>query len=172
MRISSIALAAAACAAIISGMADAAAPAADARLIARGRYIAQVGACNDCHTVNYPESGGNVPEADWLTGSPMGWSGPWGTTYPANLRLSMAKLTEAQWMAQARSPRRPPMPWFNLRDMSDDDLRALYRYVRSLGPKGEPAPAYVAPGAKPSTPYIVFEPQNLPGKVASGKTGH
>jgi hypothetical protein len=64
------------------------------------------------------------------------------------------------------------MPWFNLRDMSDDDLQAIYRYVTSLGPKGEPAPAYVPPGAVPKTPYIVFEPQNPPGTVASTRAGH
>ena len=38
------------------------------------------------------------------------------------------------------------MPWFNLRDMSDDDLRAMYRFIRELGPKGERAPAAAAPG--------------------------
>ena len=51
------------------------------------------------------------------------------------------------------------MPWFNLRDMNDDDLRAMYRFVRELGPKGERAPAAAAPGVKVNTPVIVFEPQ-------------
>ena len=51
----------------------------------------------------------------------------------------MQDLTETQWLARARTAMRPPMPWFNLRDMKDDDLRALYRYVQSLGPKGTPA---------------------------------
>ena len=171
MRITALAIAAA-CAAIAAGSTFAADPAPDDRSAARGKYLAQVGACNDCHTANYIETNGNVPEGDWLTGSAMGWQGAWGTTYPANLRLTMARLTEAQWMAQARSPRRPPMPWFNLRDMSDDDLQAIYRYVTSLGPKGEPAPAYVPPGAVPKTPYIVFEPQNPPGTVASTRAGH
>jgi hypothetical protein len=63
------------------------------------------------------------------------------------------------------------MPWFNLRDMSDDDLLAIYRYARSLGPTGEPAPAYVPPGQIPASPYIVFEPQNLPVKSAGGNVG-
>jgi mono/diheme cytochrome c family protein len=162
----------AAAAALACGAAFAADTAADAKMLARGKYVVQIGACNDCHTPRYPEAAGNVPEAEWLTGSVVGFQGPWGTTYPANLRLALADMTEAQWMAQARAARRPPMPWFNLRDMSDDDLRAFYRYVRSLGPKGEPAPAYVPPGQNPATPYIVFEPQNLPVKTASHAAGH
>ena len=27
---------------------------------------------------------------------------------------------------------RPPMPWFSLRDMKDEDLRALYQYIKTL----------------------------------------
>jgi hypothetical protein len=78
-------------------------------------------------------------------------------------------MSEDQWLARARGEMRPPMPWFNLRDMSDDDLRAIYRYVRQLGTAGEPAPAYAAPGRKVATPYIVFEPQNLPKRMAQAK---
>jgi hypothetical protein len=62
---------------------------------------------------------------------------------------------------------RPPMPWFNLHAMTDADLRAMYRYVRSLGPKGAPAPSYAGPAQKVATPYIVFVPQNLPQKTAA-----
>jgi hypothetical protein len=107
------------------------------------------------------------PEADWLVGSDVGFQGPWGTTYPANLRLVMDRMTEAQFLARARSEMRPPMPWFNLRAMTDDDLRAMYRFVKSLGPKGAPAPSYAAPDPKVATPYIVFVPQNLPKKTAA-----
>jgi hypothetical protein len=53
----------------------------------------------------------------------------------------------------------PPMPWFNLKQMSDTDLKAVYAFIRSLGPSGTPAPAYVAPGGKVVTPYFVFVPQ-------------
>lgn len=38
------------------------------------------------------------------------------------------------------------MPWFALRDRSDADLRAAYRFIRSLQPAGQPAPAYLPPG--------------------------
>jgi len=151
-------------AAIASGTALAAGPgAAD---IERGRYLVRTSGCNDCHTAGYPEAAGKLAESQWLTGSPVGFRGPWGTTYPANLRLALAPMTEAQWLARARSEMRPPMPWFNLRDMTDDDLRAIYRYVRALGAAGEPAPAYAAPGLDVATPYIVFVPQNLPTRQA------
>jgi hypothetical protein len=43
----------------------------------------------------------------------------------------------------------------------------MYRFVRSLGAKGDPAPGYAAPGAKVSTPFISFVPQNLPSKQAA-----
>ena len=48
------------------------------------------------------------------------------------------------------------MPWFALRDMSTQDLRALYRFVKNLGPGGEAAPAYLPPGQEPKGPFIMF----------------
>lgn len=134
----------------------------DSRVIERGRYLVSIAGCNDCHTPRYPESGGTVPQSDWLTGSMVGFQGPWGTTYPSNLRLSLQTVSEAQWLEKARSATRPPMPWFALRDMSDADLSAVYQFIRSLGPKGEPAPAYAPPGQPLSTPYFEFMPKNLP----------
>lgn len=134
----------------------------DARLIERGRYLSQVGGCNDCHTPGYMPAEGKVPEKLWLTGTSLGFQGPWGTSYPVNLRLYMDRITEAQWLVRARQPMRPPMPWFNLKEMSDRDLIALYRYVRALGPAGGPAPAAAPPGQRVATPYIEFVPKNLP----------
>ncbi len=136
-------------------------------LLERGRYLVAISGCNDCHTVGYPQSAGKVPESEWLTGNPVGFSGPWGTSYPANLRLLAQSLTESEWMKRARSEMLPPMPWFALRDMNDADVRALYRYIRSLGAKGQPAPAHVPPGQKVVTPYIEFVPKNLPQKAAA-----
>jgi len=123
----------------------------------RGRYLIQIGGCNDCHTPNYPMSGGTVPEKDWLVGDHVGWKGGWGTTYPANLRIRLAGMSEDEWVKYARNLQsRPPMPWFALRDMSEQDLRAFHRFVRSLGPAGEPAPAYVPPGETPKGPFVLF----------------
>ncbi len=56
-----------------------------------------------------------------------GLAGPWGTTYASNLRLLAGSLTEAQWLARARAPMRPPMPAPSLRAMREADLRAIYR---------------------------------------------
>lgn len=140
-------------------MLPAVAPAADsdADMIARGRYLVKIGGCNDCHTQDYALKGGKVPEQQWLTGDALGWRGPWGTTYPTNLRLHMAGMTEEQWVRSASTLNaRPPMPWFNVRDMTEQDQRALYRFVRSLGPAGEPAPAYVPPSREPKGPVVAF----------------
>lgn len=123
----------------------------------RGRYLVQITGCNDCHTSDYAMSGGKVAEEKWLTGDNLGWRGPWGTTYPANLRLFFSRISESEWLALAHNANyRPPMPSPVLRVMTDEDLRALYRFVRALGPAGEPAPAYVAPGTDPVGPVVSF----------------
>jgi hypothetical protein len=141
-------------------------PALDAS-VAQGRYLVKIAGCNDCHTAGYSQKNGEVPEQDWLTGDAIGWRGPWGTTYAVNLRLYLEPLSEDQWLTIARNkPARPPMPWYMLRDMSDGDLRALYRFIRHLGPAGVSAPGFVPPGQEPTTPYISFVPQS-----PSSKTG-
>jgi mono/diheme cytochrome c family protein len=126
-------------------------------LVARGRYIVMTSGCNDCHTPGYAMAGGKVDEKQWLVGDALGWRGPWGTTYPVNLRLYMQTLGEKEWVATARHLKaRPPMPWFALNAMTDSDLRAIYRYVHALGPAGVAAPAYVPPTQEPKPPYVTF----------------
>ena len=125
--------------------------------VARGRYVVMIAGCNDCHTAGFAQSGGTTPESEWLTGDTVGWRGPWGTTYPTNLRLLVQNFSEAGWIAWARTARTaPPMPYWALNAMSADDLRAMYQFIRSLGPKGEPAPADLPPGQTPTTPHILF----------------
>jgi len=137
--------------------ADAVHAAENAKQVERGRYIVKIAGCNDCHTPGYAPTNGKVPEKAWLTGDVVGWRGPWGTTYPANLRRYFQGLSADQWVKAVRTVEwRPPMPWFSLRDMSDADLRAVHAYVRSLGPAGEPAPAYVPPDREPMPPFVQF----------------
>ena len=117
----------------LTGQASAADAAQRSAGVERGRYLVTISGCNDCHTAGYLEQGGATPESQWLTGSPVGYQGPWGTTYAANLRLVAGRMTEAEWVAHARKERLPPMPWFNVKAMSDTDLKAVYAFIRSLG---------------------------------------
>ena len=128
--------------------------------IAQGKYIAQIGGCNDCHTTGYNESDGTTPEAQWLLGSELGWCGAWGTTYPFNLRLVLARMSADDWVAWARQLKtNPPMPWYDVRAMTEADLRALHAFVQQLGPSGEPAPEALPPGKKPKGPCVQFPTQ-------------
>ncbi len=130
---------------------------ADAAKLQRGKYLLKIAGCNDCHTPGYMPAAGKVDEKLWLTGDSFGWRGPWGTTYASNLRQYFEKITEDQWLKNARSlATRPPMPWFAVREMADEDLRAIYAYTKSLGPGGGPAPAYVPPDKEPKPPYALF----------------
>jgi hypothetical protein len=80
-------------------------------------------------------------------------------------------MSETQWVSFARVERLPPMPWFALRDMSDDDLRSLYRYIRTLGPKGTLAPVAVGPNSDVTTPFILFVPQTAPAVSQASAAG-
>jgi mono/diheme cytochrome c family protein len=123
--------------------------------IERGRYLVLIGHCNNCHTANYAERQGDVPEREWLMGNRVGWRSAAGTAYPTNLRIYFSNLTEDAWLHAARNMRsRPPMPWWSVRDTNDDDLRAIYRYLRSLTPLGQPAPAFVPPDRMPPPPFV------------------
>lgn len=127
----------------------------DGELLARGDYLVRIAGCNDCHTPGYMDQQGNVDKALWLTGNRLGFHGPWGTTYPSNLRLRMTEMDEGQWLAySADLHTRPMMPDFAIRAMHEDDRRAIYRFARSLGAAGEPAPAYLPPGQEPPVPYL------------------
>jgi len=136
-----------------------------------GRYLVIVGGCNDCHTETYLQTGGDVPEEAWLAGSSLGWRGPWGTTYPPNLRLRVQEWTEDAFVQTIHERKAlPPMPWVNVNQMSEQDARAVYQYIRSLGPIGNPAPAAVPPDQEPTTPYLSLMPIQ-PGTASGVATG-
>lgn len=131
-------------------------------LVKRGQYIVEITGCNDCHTPGYAEKGGQVPKSEWLKGNPVGFKGPWGITFPVNLRLLINSMTEDEWVAKAQTfQARPPMPWFNVRFMRERDQRALYQFIKSLGPAGEPAPDYIPPGKLTKNKFIPFVPTSF-----------
>lgn len=73
--------------------------------------------------------------------------GPWGTTYAANLTpddtgtgaWSFEQFKKAIREGKSKGldgarPLMPPMPWPNLARMSDDDLQAVFAFLKSLPP--------------------------------------
>jgi mono/diheme cytochrome c family protein len=131
--------------------------------VKRGLQISIIGGCHECHTEGYSEGEGKIDPAKALKGSSIGWQGPWGTTYPGNLRLDASDLSEDGFLRILQTLKAsPPMSWYNLRALDEDDMRSLYQYIRSLGEPGTRAPSFVPPGEKVRTQYIVLAPPQLP----------
>jgi mono/diheme cytochrome c family protein len=128
-----------------------------------GEYLTIVGSCNDCHTQGWSESEGKVPPADRLAGLNVGFRGAWGTSYGKNLRTVVQRQSEDHWVEVLRTSDggdgKPPMPWWNTKQMSERDLRAMYRYIKSLGPKPNGVPRSLPPGKEPTGPYVWVTPQ-------------
>jgi cytochrome c553 len=138
-------------------------------LVARGKYLVQLGGCTDCHTRKAMTERGPVDDkAMMFAGHPEGlilpppeqqagpwgaatagmtaWTGPWGVSYAANLTpdrdTGMGSWTEAMFLQAMRTgkhmgdgrPILPPMPWQPLAEAHEDDLKAIYAYLRSLPP--------------------------------------
>jgi len=90
-------------------------------------------------------------------------AGPWGVSFTANLTpdtsTGIGEWTEENFMRTLRSGKHqgqpngrdilPPMPWFNYGKMTDDDLRAVWAYLRSIPPVQNQVPFPVPPGASP-----------------------
>jgi hypothetical protein len=118
-----------------------------------------------------------------LSGSELGWAGPWGVTYPRNLTpdsTGLAGWTDEQIVTAVREGRRPdgspilpPMPWPGYASMPDADAFALAAYIKSLPPIHHKAPDRLPPGATPPPATLVFPPppawdgQNLPPPPAA-----
>lgn len=126
--------------------------------VERGRYVIRVSGCNDCHTPMYMPKNGDVSEKDWLIGVPVGWKGPWGTTYATNLRKKVAGMSENDWVLYMKHLKtRPPMPYFAVNDMNEKDSRSVYKFIKSLGDHPQVIPAPLPPGQTPQTPYFNFD---------------
>ncbi len=111
--------------------------------VEKGRLLVKQLGCNDCHTAGYLQLKGNVPENKWLMGDTIGWRGPLGTSYGSNLRLFVDTFKEEEWIKMAKTLKtRPPMPHPILNAMNNEDLQAIYWFIRYLGPSGEPVPDF------------------------------
>lgn len=74
------------------------------------------------------------------------WAGPWGVSFTANLtpdeNTGIGIWTEEIFINTLRSGKHwgqsrdilPPMPWFNYGKMTDEDLRAMFAYLRTIPP--------------------------------------
>ncbi len=51
------------------------------------------------------------------------------------------------------------MPWWNTALMNERDLRAMYRYIKSLGPNPKGVPRNLKPGVEPTGPWILVTPK-------------
>ncbi len=144
-----------------SASSPAPAQSAKARQLARGRYLATIGACNDCHS---PKLEGLTPDPKRaFSGRPQttmapsenpkeihasldltAWAGPWGVSYGANLTPDpetglKKRYTEASFIKTLRTGKKPegedllpPMPWILYKVMPDADLKALYAYLQTI----------------------------------------
>jgi mono/diheme cytochrome c family protein len=85
------------------------------------------------------------------------WVGPWGISYAANLtpdnatgigalteEMFIKSLREGKWMGVGR-PLLPPMPWQTIGQMTDQDLKAIYAYLRTIKPIHNEVPQPVPP---------------------------
>jgi mono/diheme cytochrome c family protein len=91
------------------------------------------------------------------SGSMTEFHGPWGKTFTANLTpdvntglgiwtedMFLRAIREGKHMGQSRRIM-PPMPWPAFRNLSDEDLRSIFAYLRSIPPITNHVPDYEPP---------------------------
>ena len=84
------------------------------------------------------------------------WAGPWGVSFAANLTPDVTGL--GPWTAQdfihtMRTGKHlgvgrallPPMPWFDSAALTDQDLKALFKYLQSVKPISNQVPQPIPP---------------------------
>lgn len=136
-------------------------------LVARGEYLATITGCGDCHT---PGTFYGAPDMSRkLSGSELGWQGPWGVSYARNLtpdkETGIGSWTDEQIITAVRQGRRPdgtpvlpPMPWPDFAAMNDDDVKAIVAYLRSVPPVHHAVPAVIPPGKPATGAFLTFPP--------------
>ncbi|HEU4725952.1 MAG TPA: cytochrome c [Candidatus Eisenbacteria bacterium] len=145
--------------------------------IARGKQISYTSACHDCHS---PGGLYGAPDTTrMLSGSELGWEGPWGVSFPRNLTPDMetgiGSWSEEDIVTAIRTgirpdhtPLMPPMPWPMYAHLSDEDAHALAAFLKSLPPVVHKMPDRIPPGTAATVARVTFPPppawdaQNLP----------
>jgi mono/diheme cytochrome c family protein len=89
------------------------------------------------------------------------WTGPWGISYAANLtpdkNTGLGVWTEEMFVKAMRTGKHmgygreilPPMPWQSIGTLSDEDLRAIYAYLRTVPAINNHVPEPLGPDGKP-----------------------
>jgi mono/diheme cytochrome c family protein len=155
---------------------------AQSEQIERGKYLVGITGCHDCHspklegmkpdpsrilsgrpqTTKLPSSApGEVHASEDLTA----WTGGWGQSVASNLTPDPAtglgmRYTEAKFVATMRSGKKPegvavmpPMPVDVYVNMKDDDLKAIYAYLKTVKPiRNAVRAGLAAPGAPAAAP--------------------
>jgi mono/diheme cytochrome c family protein len=119
--------------------------------VERGAYlVTAVAECADCHTERSMVDG-HFTGARLAGGTPFEVDGKLGMlVVPPNLTPDpktgrITAWTEDQFVARFRQGKLipgSPMPWNAFARMTDDDLRAIYRYLRTVTPvEHDPGPS-------------------------------
>lgn len=93
-----------------------------------------------------------------VTGDLTSWVGPWGVSFTANLTSDSTGIgtwKEEQFMLAIREGKfkglangrtlLPPMPWVMYKNMTDDELKAVFAYLKSTKPIRNVVPAPLPP---------------------------
>jgi mono/diheme cytochrome c family protein len=130
------------------------------RQIVRGKYLANFGGCNDCHTPGYFFG---KPDMDrYLGGSEVGFEIPdLGVFHGPNLtpdkETGLGNWSRDQIVTALKTGTRPDgrvlapiMPWRALATMTNNDLRAIAAYLQSLKPVKNKVPGPFGPKDTPT----------------------
>lgn len=107
-----------------------------------------------------PVPAGAIGPTQWgaITNNDLtAWAGPWGTSFAANLTPDQATglggWTSERFIKTMRTGKHlgvgrdllPPMPWFDIAALTDQDMKALFAYLKSLKPIANQVPQPVPP---------------------------
>lgn len=114
------------------------------------------------HPQQLPLQPARISSEGWAwAGAPTNtaFSGPWGVSFAANLTPDENTGTGIWTFETFRNtirngrhwgvarPLLPPMPWFNYRQMTDEDLEAVFTYIHSLKPVRNDVPEPIPPAS-------------------------